>query len=141
VADFEFIGAPIGRPPDAILCPFCGCTDIEVGNCRENDEDVYLAKYYPNGASIGVVACSNCPATIVADSVLAAVLTWNRRADTMESASTSTNIRSVGEAPQICRVCGGHDGIHNEVTEAGGGGMNLMPCPRWDGTPGKLHTS
>jgi hypothetical protein len=57
-----------------------------------------------------------------------------------ETGQRPPNIQSVGEAPQICRVCGGHDGIHNEVTEAGGGGMNLVPCPRWDGTPGKLHT-
>ena len=91
MADFEFIGAPTGRPPGAILCPFCGCTDIEVGNCRENDEDVYRAKEFPRGASIGVVACSNCPATIVADSLLAAVLTWNRRADTMGIGHTSSN--------------------------------------------------
>ena len=91
MADFEFIGAPTGRPPDAIFCPFCGCTDIEVGNCRENDEDVYRSIDFKNGASVGVVACSNCPATIVADSVLAAVLTWNRRANTMEIDHTSSN--------------------------------------------------
>lgn len=32
--------------------------------------------------------------------------------------------QSTGETPQICRVCGGHDGIHNEATEAGGDGMS-----------------
>lgn len=83
MADFEFVGAPTGRPPDAMPCPFCGCADVEVGSCRENDEDVYPSRYFDNGASIGVVACSNCPVAVVADTVLAAVLTWNRRVNTV----------------------------------------------------------
>lgn len=68
-----------GRPPDAKPCPFCGCENIEVGNCMENDNEIYLAKIWTNGMGIGVVACTNCPATITTNSVLSAVEIWNRR--------------------------------------------------------------